>query len=170
MGKVLNKISIIVAMSSNGVIGDKGGLLWHIKKDMESFKQITMGHTVVMGYNTYMSLPKQKPLKGRRNIILSSRLKDAPEGFEVAHHIEEVLDMIKNDDQTFVIGGGKVYEQFMDLASFMFVTYVDKEFYGDTVFPEFDRDEWELVRSQEIDDDPAVDFTYYFLDFRRKQE
>jgi dihydrofolate reductase len=56
----------------------------------------------------------------------------------------------------------------MDLASFMFVTYIDKEFYGDTVFPEFDHDKWELVKSKEIDDDPDVDFTYYFLDFRRK--
>ena len=166
----MNYRAIIAAISSNGVIGDKGGLVWHIKKDMECFKHITSGHTVVMGYNTYMSLPCQRPLKNRRNIILTSRLNDAPDGFEVAHSVDEVIEMTKDDGPVFIIGGGKVYEQFLPLVDFMFITYIDRDFVGDTMFPDFDKDEWELVRSQEIEDDPEVDFTYYFLDYRRKKK
>lgn len=161
---------IVAAMSSNGVIGNGGNLIWHIKNDMEMFKEITMGHTVVMGYNTYLTLPGKKPLSGRRNIILSSRLVEPPHGFEIASSIDDVIDMTKDDGIVFIIGGGKVYEQFLPIVDYMFITYIDCEFNGDTRFPEYNIDDWEVVKSIEIPDDPTVDFVYYFLDIRRKKE
>lgn len=164
----MRNISIIAAIASNGVIGNNGDLVWHIKKDMIHFKEITVGHTVVMGYNTYMSLKNKKPLPNRTNIILSRRLTEAPEGFKVAHNVDDVLEMTKDEPIVFIIGGGQVYKQFLPIADSMYITYIDKDFVGDTMFPDYDYDMWELIGSQEIEDDPEVDFTYYFLQYRRK--
>lgn len=164
-------IALIAAMCSNGVIGNDGNLVCRFRRDMEHFKMLTIGNTVVMGYNTYMSLPSQKPLKGRRNIILSRRLdtSSVPEGFELATSVEDVLEMTKGEHMVFIIGGGKVYSEFMPYAERMFLTYIDKDFDGDTYFPEFG-DEWILYKSFEIEDDPDVDFTYYFNYYVRKTD
>lgn len=165
-------IAIVTALCSNGVIGNNGDLVCRIKNDMKRFKNITMGHTVVMGYNTYVSLPNQKPLEGRRNIILSTRLKKEypPEGFEVANDVDEVLRMTLSDDFVFIIGGAKVYAAFMSFVERMFVTYIDCDFEGDAHFPDILSDEWEMVRAIEIEDDPTVAFTYHFLEYRRLQQ
>ena len=90
-------ISIIVAMAENRAIGRNGDLIWHNSRDLKQFKKITSGHTVIMGYKTYMSLPGQKALPNRRNIILSTRLDKAPEGFEVVSSIAQALDAVKDE-------------------------------------------------------------------------
>ena len=101
-------ISIIVAMAANRAIGLNGDLIWHNSRDLKQFKKITSGHTVIMGYKTYMSLPGQKALPNRRNIILSTRLDEAPEGCEVVSSIKQALDAVKDKDEVFIMGGGSI--------------------------------------------------------------
>lgn len=155
-------LSIIVAMAKNRAIGKNGDLIWHNSRDLKQFKKITTGHTVIMGYKTYLSLPNRKALPNRRNIILSSRLENAPEGFEIADSINKALEMVKDENEVFVMGGGMVYEQFLPNADRLYLTRIDKEFEADTYFPYINFDEWELVDLEVIDDDPQVDYSYRF--------
>lgn len=129
-------INIIVAMDKNGGIGKDNKLLAHIPKDLKHFKEITNGHTVVMGYNTWLSLPK-KPLPNRRNIVLTT--KDIKlDGAEVVHSVDEVLETTKDDKDVFVIGGAKVYEQMIPYTDRIYSTHILHEFEADTFFPEVD--------------------------------
>ena len=155
-------LSIIVAMAKNRAIGRNGVLIWHNSRDLKQFKKITTGHTVIMGYKTYLSLPNHKALPNRRNIILSSRLDEAPEGFELADSINAALDMVKDEEEVFIIGGGMVYEQFLPKADRLYLTRIDKAFEADTFFPYINFEEWNLVDLEVIDDDPQVDYSYRF--------
>lgn len=162
-------ISIIVAIAENRAIGRNGDLVWHNSRDLRQFKKITSGHTVIMGFKTYRSLPNQKPLPNRRNIILSSRLDEAPEGFELAASIKQAMEMVKDEEEVFVIGGGMVYEQFLPLADRLYLTRIGKSFEADTYFPFINFDEWDLVDLEVIDDDPNVDYEYRFEVWERKE-
>lgn len=162
-------ISIIVAMASNRAIGRNGDLIWHNPRDLKQFKKITSGHSVIMGYKTYLSLPGQRALPNRRNIILSSRLETAPDGFEIADSVNKALELIKGEDEVFIIGGGMVYEQFLPKANKLYLTRLDKEFEADTFFPYINFDEWNLADLEVIDDDPQVDYTYRFEVWERKE-
>ena len=122
------KISIIVAMAKNRAIGKGGDLIWHLSNDLKHFKEITSGHSVIMGYNTYASLPGRKPLPKRRNIIISSHLNEAPEGFELANSILDAVKMVYNEEEVFIIGGGMIYEQFMPMADKLYITFFYKNF------------------------------------------
>lgn len=122
-----------------------------------------------MGYKTYLSLPNQKALPNRRNIILSSHLDEAPEGFEIADSIKKALEMVKDEDEVFIMGGGMVYEQFLPLANRLYLTRIGKSFEADTYFPYINFDEWDLVDLEVIDDDPQVDYSYRFEVWERSQ-
>jgi len=163
-------ISIIVAMAENRAIGRNGDLIWHNSRDLRQFKKITSGHTVIMGYKTYLSLPNQKALPNRRNIILTTRLDEAPQGFEVADSIKKALEMVKDEEEVFVIGGGMVYEQFLPFADRLYLTRLNKEFEADTFFPYVNFDEWDLVDLEVVDDDPQVDYSYRFEVWERQQD
>ena len=162
------KISIIVALAKNRAIGKNGDLIWHLSNDLKHFKEVTSGHTVIMGYKTYASLPGQKPLPKRRNIIISSHLKDAPEGFEVANSIIDAMKMVFNEEEVFIIGGGMIYEQFMPMADKLYLTKIDKDFDADTYFPIINYDNFDLVDLKVIDDDPQIDCSYRFETWERK--
>ncbi len=161
-------ISIIVALANNRAIGLNGDLVWHNSADMKRFKSLTTNHTVLMGRNTYLSLPNQKALPNRRNIILSSRMTQAPEGFELAHNIKEVQKMIKDENEVFVMGGGMIYEQFLPLADRLYLTKVNKTLDADTFFPFVNYDEWNLIDLLVVDDDPKSDCEYRFETWERK--
>lgn len=161
-------LSIIVAIAENRAIGRNGDLIWHNSRDLKYFKKTTSGHTVIMGYKTYLSLPGHKALPNRRNIILSSRMDAAPEGFEVVHSIPEALELVKDEDEVFIMGGGMVYEQFLPLADRLYLTRIGKSFEADTYFPFINFDEWDLVDLEVIDDDPSVDYSYRFEVWERK--
>ena len=163
------KISIIVALAKNRAIGKGGDLIWHLSNDLKHFKEVTSGHTVIMGYKTYMSLPNQKPLPKRRNIIISSRLTEAPEGFEVANSVSNAMKMILNEEEVFIIGGGMIYEQFLPMADKLYLTRIEKSFEADTFFPIININEWELVDLHVIDDDPQIDCSYRFETWERKK-
>lgn len=161
-------ISIIVALARNRAIGLNGNLIWHLSADLKYFKRVTTGHTVIMGYKTFLSLPNQRALPNRRNIIISSHLEQAPEGFELVHSIQEAVNMVHEEEETFVIGGGSIYEQFLPHAGKLYLTRIDKEFEADTYFPYIDFDEWNLIDVNVVDEDPQVDFTYRFEVWERK--
>lgn len=163
------KLSIIAAVAKNRAIGKDGGLIWHISNDLKHFKEITTGGCVLMGYNTYASLPGKKALPKRRNIILSSRIVTAPEGFEVTSSIPQALELLKDVPEVFVIGGGTIYEQFLPIADKLYLTRIDKRFEADTFFPIVNFDEWELTELQVIDDDPQIDYEYRFETWERKR-
>ena len=163
------KLSIIAAVAKNRAIGKGGDLIWHISNDLKHFKEITTGGCVLMGYNTYASLPGKKALPKRRNIILSSRIAAAPEGFEVASSIPQALELLKDIPEVFVIGGGTIYEQFLPIADKLYLTRIDKRFEADTFFPIVIFDEWELTELQVIDDDPQIDCEYRFETWERKR-
>jgi len=165
---MVKRISIIVAIAENDAIGRENKLLWHISADLKRFKQITAGHTVIMGKNTFFSLPK-RPLADRRNIVISDDPGDSFRGCEMAYSIREAIRKCEFGRENFVIGGASVYRQFMPHAQKLYVTRVHKSFDADTFFPEIPPAEWEITEEENIRDDPQNDFTYSFMTFERKK-
>ena len=165
---------MIAAVAKNRAIGKDNKLLWNIPEDLKHFKKITTGHAVLMGLNTWESLP-YKPLKDRKNFVL------CPEGTEIdcpdtvdvelVHNIDKFLERTDIED-VFVIGGASVYKLFIDKADEMFLTIVDKEFEADAFFPEFDESEYNIyqlnpVCNQHMDSN-ALD--YSFRHYVKKQK
>ena len=160
----MTKISIIVAIAENYAIGKNNRLLWHIPDDLKRFKKITTGHTIIMGKNTFLSLPAG-PLPNRRNIVISDDKKDNFNGVVMAFSIEDAFAKCDTNYENFVIGGGMIYKQFLKYAEKLYLTKVNKSYDADTFFPEINFDEWEEVfnekNSQELPEE--LDFTYLIL-------
>ena len=165
----MTKISIIVAIAENRAIGKKNDLIVHLSNDLKHFKEVTTGKCVVMGHNTWLSLPGQKALPKRRNVIISDRLDKAPEGFEFAPSSPAALELVKDEPEIFIMGGGMIYEQFLPKADKLYLTRIEKSFEADTFFPIINFDEWELVDLEVIDDDPQIDCSYRFETWERKK-
>ncbi len=127
------KLIIIAALSRNRVIARDGKLPWRIPEDLRRFKRLTLNHTLLMGRTTYESLGK--PLPQRRNVVLTSR---PIEGIETYPSVEAALEALHDQDELFIIGGGKVYAEFIDRADAMHLTHVDREVEGDTFFPPYE--------------------------------
>jgi dihydrofolate reductase len=160
-------ISIIVAMASNRAIGKNNQLLWHISNDLKRFKRLTSGNTIVMGRKTFESLPGGA-LPNRRNIVLSDRLETAPTACELAHSIEEVMQMVQHESEVFIIGGGSVYEQFLPLADKIYLTRVEQNFEGDTFFPPVNFSSYELIEKEVVDNDLQSTYVYTFETYQKK--
>jgi len=140
-------ISMIVATAQNRVIGKNGTLPWRCPSDMCRFRELTMGHPVVMGRNTWESIPdKFRPLPGRRNIVLSSTLETLPDA-ETCHSFQQVLSLLEGQD-AFVMGGARVYETAMPFARKLYLTKILAEVEGDVFFPPI-TNEWTLVEKIE---------------------
>ena len=165
----MTKISIIVAIAENRAIGKNGDLVAHLSNDLKHFKEVTTGKCVVMGHNTWVSLPGQKALPKRRNVIISDRLEKAPEGFEFATSIPKALELVKDEPEIFIMGGGMIYEQFLPMADRLYLTRIEKSFEADTFFPIINFNDWELVDLKVIDDDPQIDCSYRFETWERKK-
>src|ERR1035437_10306030 len=137
------KVSLIVAISEDGTIGDEGQIPWHIREDLQRFKRLTMGHPIIMGRKTYESIGK--PLPGRTNIVLTQNPNfTAPPKVLTFASLDAALDRCRgqNHDSVFIIGGSKVYQRALPLADKLFVTEVHQRVPGDTKFPDYDRREW----------------------------
>jgi dihydrofolate reductase len=154
----VSKLSIIVAMSSNHVIGVNNTLPWHLTEDLKYFKSLTTGHTIIMGRKTYESIGR--PLPHRRNIVISRDTETTYEGVEVVHSIEDAFSISKNDNEVFVIGGSNIYKQALDLVDHLYVTEIKKSFTGDTFFPEIDKEKWtEFSREDHVTAD-GLEFSF----------
>lgn len=153
--------SIIACIGKNRELGNQGGLVFHIKEDMQFFKETTMGHPVIMGDRTFTSLPHALP--GRTNYVLTRHPERLPEGVVAVNDIEA---FIKDhaDEEVFVIGGGFVYNEFLPYADNLYLTEVDAEAEADTFFPEFDKSKYEktIIKKGQSDD-----LTYTFAKYTK---
>jgi dihydrofolate reductase len=153
-------INIIAAISSNNVLGMNNSMIWHLTNDLKRFKKLTIGKTVVMGRKTFESLGK--PLPDRRNIVITSKY---IKGVETVKNIKEALSLSNND--CFIIGGGQIYKETINIADKIYLTLIEKEFKGDTFFPYIDNDKWEIV-FEEKHYDEINSFNYKFINYEKK--
>ena len=160
----MKPISIIVAIAQNNAIGKDNQLLWHIPADLKRFKQLTTGHTMVMGKRTFESLPI-RPLPNRRSVVITDIAGEEIEGCVMAYSIQDAIDKMDDDKENFIIGGGSVYRQFLSLADHLYLTIVRKDFDADT-FLEIDLSEWETI---EREDHFEEELPYYYINLKRKQ-
>jgi len=160
------KLSLIVAMSSNRVIGVDNRLPWHFSADLRRFKRITLGKPILMGRHTHESIGR--PLPGRDNIVLTRDRDYAAPGCTVVHSLEAALEAAAAAPELMVIGGSTLYEQLLPKADRLYLTLIEREFPGDTLFPEFRREDWLELEAQVIDNDPTVFFHYRFLVLERR--
>lgn len=152
-------LSIIVARAANGVIGNDNKLVWHLSDDLKMFKKLTMGRPIIMGRKTFESLPKVLP--GRIHYVLTgNRSYIAPEGVRVFHTLKELIAALPGGE-CFVIGGGRMYEEMLPYADKMYVTEIEKDYDGDTVFPSFSGKEWKETVSAEGEGEPRHRFVTY---------
>ncbi len=156
------KISLIVAMANNRVIGLDNKMPWHLSADLKKFKSITMGSPILMGRKTYESIGR--PLPGRTNMIISRNLDYQQEGCLVFNDLNTALETAsQSTKEVFIIGGSDLYKAILPLANVLYLTLINKDFQGDTFFPEIDFNEWSEVTREDIKDDPSVYFNYSFL-------
>lgn len=161
----MKKISLIVAMSDNLVIGENNTLIWHLPNDLKYFKATTMGKPIVMGRKTYESIGR--PLPGRENFILTSQRNLTIPGCTVVHSVDEVLAKTKGVPEVVIAGGGQIYRLFLPFVSKMYVTYVHTELEGKTTFPAIDLGEWKEVSREKHTKDEKHAFDYSFVVFER---
>ena len=161
---IQKNISIIVAIAENFAIGKNNDLLFHLPNDLKRFKKITSGHTIIMGRNTLLSLPKW-PLPNRRHIVITDKKDDNFPGCETVFSIEEAIEKVRNEKEVFVIGGGMIYHQFYPIAGKLYLTLVHKPFDADVYFPEVNYSEWnELAREDFYDEKNDFDYSYLYLE------
>ncbi len=152
-------ISIVVAHAANGVIGRDGGLPWRLPTDMRRFRELTTGHTVVMGRRTFESLPgAYRPLPDRRNLVLSSDADYAAEGAEVFTELDAALAACAGE--CFVIGGGVTYGEALPRTQRVYATEIDLALDGDVFFPQLAESEWRLMERSEPISENAHSFTF----------
>ena len=159
-------MNVIVAVDENWAIGRDGDQLIYLKEDLKRFKALTMGHPLILGRKTMATFPGGRPLKGRRNLILSRSPGFSPEGGEVYHTMEELLSAAPED--AFVVGGASVYRCLLDRCDTAYVTKIGKSFPADCWFPDLDKDPmWTPVEfSQELVQDGIP---YRYVTYHRKK-
>lgn len=162
---------LIVCLNTRRVIGNDGKLLYHIKNDLANFKSITSGNVVIMGRNTFESLPNKSPLSNRVNIVITSDENycvDANDDIYIVHSIEDAISMSKSlfyDKDAFVIGGASIYDQFLKkgVIEEMYLTKVYDDAEGDTVFPQYDESEWKPFYNSTVQREGTLGFEFIIL-------
>jgi dihydrofolate reductase len=166
------KTSLIVAMANNGVIGIDGDLPWKLSADLRRFKQLTMGHTIIMGRKTYESIAQRLPkrlLPGRTSIVVTRQAAyPVATGALLASSVVTAIELAKGDSEAFIIGGAEIYRAAMPLVSRMYVTVVAADVAGDTFFPAWDRDQWQLIETSDHSADERNAFDYRFCVYERR--
>ncbi|MFZ2899793.1 MAG: dihydrofolate reductase [Saprospiraceae bacterium] len=161
-------VSAIVAISKNRVIGSDNQIPWHLPADMAFFKRTTMGHFVIMGRLTFLSLGR--PLPKRTNVVVTRDPFFTATGCFVAHSLEEALSMASEfgETETFIIGGGQIYRESMEYLDRIYLTEVDVAVEGDVFFPELKENEWEVIHSESHPADEKNEFSYTFTTLERR--
>ena len=161
-------LSIIVAIDENNGIGKDNQMPWHLSDDLKRFKALTMGHTVIMGRNTWYSLPF-KPLKGRRNIVISTNMPET-EGCEIARSIDESVALVKDEELAYIMGGARIYQQTIDVADELIVTHIHNAFDGiDTHFPTIDSKKWMIKEASEVLYDETSQLEYQYITYKKSK-
>lgn len=163
-------ISIIVAVAKNLAIGKDNKLLWHLSEDLKRFKKLTTGHYIIMGKNTYYSLPK-RPLPNRTHIVLSDVPGEQVDDCIMAYSINEAVDKMHPTAENFIIGGASVYRQFLSLANKLYITWVHEEFEADTFFPELEEQEWKVISQTDFfEPDEKNPYPYTYMIYERVKD
>ncbi len=156
--------TIIVAAASNGVIGDGARIPWRLPADLKRFKQLTMGHWLVMGRKTFESIGR--PLPGRTTVVVTRGDFAAPEGVRVAHSIDEALALAQGDE-VFICGGAEIYRQTLQIADRVHFTRIEQAFEGDVVFPDVDWSTWRVAARERHEATAEIPFAYEFIDYEK---
>ncbi|MBC5637022.1 dihydrofolate reductase [Ornithinibacillus sp. BX22] len=160
-------LSLLFAMDRNRVIGSNNDLPWHLPNDLKFFKETTTGHTIIMGRKTFDSIGRALP--NRRNIVLSRNNITLPEGVELIHDMDTIIEMKEQNpnEELFVIGGGALFKDILPYADRMYVTLIDEEFEGDVYFPTFSSDMWRETSTVKGIKDEKNPYDYYFIQYDR---
>ena len=163
-------LSIIVAVSENGVIGLDNQLIWRLPDDLKRFKKLTLGHPMIMGRKTFESIGK--PLPGRQSIIITRDTNFSFEGTIVVHSLEDAIEAAKKieTDEAFIIGGGDIYRQVQANCDKLYITEVHTETEGDKFFKMENSDLWEEVERENHPSDEKHEFSFDFVDYIRKTQ
>ena len=148
------KITLVAAIASNNVIGKENSLPWNIPEDLKRFKQMTSGHTILMGRKTFDSIGR--PLPNRQNIVMTKDKNFEQEGIKVINDFDEALELIKeSNEDVFVIGGSKIYELFEPVANSLAITRILKDFEGDAFFPDINWELWQIEKEEKFFDEKS---------------
>ena len=160
-------LSIIVAKAKNNIIGKDNQLLWHLSDDLKRFKQLTTGHTIIMGRKTFESLGRVLP--NRKHIVFTNNpdLKINDENVQVVHSMLEIQEFIESEDECFVIGGAMIYNLLMPYVKKMYVTQIDEEFEGDAFFPKIDETKWEEISREKGPKNEENDLDYEYITYEK---
>ena len=164
----MQKLALIAAIARNNAIGNKNKLIYWLPNDLKRFKELTTGHTIIMGSNTFRSLPKGA-LPNRRNIVLS-RKESSFAGCETFSSLDEALANCTNEEVVYIIGGEMLYRTALPMASILCLTEVDdtpEE--ADAFFPQFNRNEWEVIEQEKHGTDEKHNFNYNFVTYLRRE-
>ena len=159
------RISLIVAMAKNRIIGINNTLPWHLPADLKHFKMLTMGHHIVMGRKTYESIGK--PLPGRTSVVITRNRELKIEGCVMSGSLPEAIAACRGDEEIFIVGGAEIFEQALPLADMLYVTEIQQDIAGDTYFPMFDKNRWrEVAREQHRQEIPQP-LEYHFVTYQK---
>lgn len=165
-------LSIIVAVSENGVIGKDNKLIWSLPADMKFFKEKTSGHIIITGRKNYESIPEKfRPLPNRTNVVITRQKNYHAPGAIIVPSIEEALEYAKKHsekEEIFVIGGADIFRQIMPLVNRVYLTWVHERFEGDVTFDPLSENEWKLVQSERRPADEKHKYPYTFETWERK--
>ena len=156
-------ISIIVAVAKNNVIGNKGTMPWKIKGEQRRFKELTTGHTIIVGRKTFEV--EGKPLPNRKTIIISKTKNIECENCVTVKSLKEALELAKDEKEIFIAGGGEIYRQVLPMTDRIYLTIIDKVIEGDVYFPEINEDEFVKTYEERIEGE--IPYTYYTYERRK---
>ena len=162
-------LSIIVAKAKNNIIGKENKLIWHLPEDLKHFKELTTGHTIIMGRKTFESLGRVLP--NRKHIVFSQNpdFKVNDENVEIVHSMLQIQEYIENEQENFVIGGAMIYNLLMPYVSKMYVTQIEKNFEGDAFFPRIDENIWEEISREKGIKNEENNLDYEYITYIRKK-
>lgn len=158
-------LSLIVAKAENNVIGKDNKLLWHLPEDLKRFKNLTTGHTIIMGRKTFESLGRVLP--NRKHVVFTQNpnFKVDDVNVKIVHSLSDIQEYVEDKNENFVIGGEKIYNLLMPYVNKMYITEIHKDFDGDTFFPNVDLESWKETSREKMN---ADDFDYDFAVYERK--
>lgn len=160
----MSRLSLIVAIANNGVIGIDNTLPWHLPEDLKRFKALTMGHHIIMGRKTYDSLGRLLP--GRTTVIVTRNADYEVEGALIAHSLEQAIALCGNDDEVFLIGGAELYRAGLGLSNKLYITEIDLDVVGDAHFPQIDDAQWQETAREAHVSEKGLKFSY--VTYQRK--
>ncbi|MBP9803153.1 MAG: dihydrofolate reductase [Candidatus Pacebacteria bacterium] len=160
-------ISLIAGIGKNNELGKGNTLLWHMPNDLKHFKEITSGKTVIMGRKTFESIGR--PLPNRRNIIITRDKEYHAENIEVVYSLDEAIEKVKDEDESFIIGGAEIYKQAINQADKLYITHIDaSDNEADSFFPIIDKEIWRETKREDFKKDENNHYDYSFIEYIRK--